>query len=119
MRVAYINGDSQYGCDVTFFKVSKSEDAIPSLCDILLERFNMYGYYDETIPDDCNDVTLKNWINERLHKDMGYFNDDHTQEIYLYISVQKDEEWENHFKYISESYKPPGLKIKFIDLTKT
>lgn len=117
LRVAFINGDNQYGSRVTFYKVNKVEQAIPHLTQDIYDYYDGLGFEDDELPVNSTETQFKEWIEKKLRKDITHFNIDSEWELFMYISVAKDEEWEKHFEHIHETSKGPGHRFEFVDLT--
>ena len=118
--IAYINGDTQYGADVTFYINGTREQAVKAIVDNAIAdrqfddwEFSKYPEHKEVT--DWNDKEqYRAFLTKILTKDITCLNSDLTKkhELYFYISVEK--EWYNHFRYITGGR--TGISIQFENL---
>lgn len=113
--IAYIKGDSLYGSDVTIYVGGTLKDQVKAIVDKAVEDDMFAGYIFSEFPE-SRDVTdwesitqYEKFLTEIFTKDLTCLNSELPGEFYFYISVQTEENWLDHFKYITAGRNGVGL----------
>lgn len=120
ITVGFIEGNVDFASNITFYrlKYGNLNECIPQIAEDVVDYYWHLRYQHPELPDNCDDKQFLEWIEQKLRKDITYFNEDSSQNSsYLYISVAKDEEWEKHFEHIKR-LQYSCINFEFVDLRK-